>query len=52
MSFRACMETNDMQLVTTKSHTVTSRETVLTVSNLILGSTLKPLINSKKGLML
>ena len=31
MSFRACMETNDMQLLTTMSHTVTSMETVLTV---------------------
>ncbi len=35
MSFRARTETNDMQLVTTKSYTVTSRETVLTVSILI-----------------
>ena len=35
MSFRACTETNDMQLVTTMSHTVTSRETVLTVSAFI-----------------
>ena len=32
MSFRACTETNDMQLVTTMSYAVTSRETVLTVS--------------------
>ena len=33
MSFRACMETNDMQLVTTKLHTVTSRELVYQVPN-------------------
>ena len=30
-AFRACTETNDMQLVTTKSHTVSSRETSTTV---------------------
>ena len=32
MSFPACTEANDMPLVTTIAHTVTSRETVLTVS--------------------
>ena len=32
MGFRACTETNDMQFVTTKLHTVSSRETVWAIS--------------------